>query len=355
MSGGDILRREALRLSSLCRRTLDVVENEMKSAIANPCAQPLSQWVRAVLMPAVLTIGLSNGIAEGADQRVFATPEQATQALVAALSEGDTERAESILGAEGERLLHSGDAVADQKARKRFLAAYAAQHRLAYDGDSKVVLHVGEEDWPLPIPIIRKNGAWLFDSAAGAEEILNRRIGRNELDAIQVCLAVVDAQRDYALTDHDGSGVRTFARRLASRPRAKDGLYWPTTDDEQPSPLGPLMARAAQEGYPPSIGGRAAPYHGYFYRILTGQGTHAKGGAYDYLVDGKMLGGFALVAYPARYGVSGIMTFIVNHDGAIYEKDLGKETSQLGQSMTLFDPDQTWRRVESESNPVPDG
>ena len=301
---------------------------------------------------AVVAIGLGNTPAAGAEQRTFGGPEEATQDLVGALSASDTQLAEAILGPDGEKLLHSGDAIADQTARQRFLSAYIQQHRLEYEGDDKVVLHVGEEDWPLPIPIVRKNGAWLFDSAAGAEEILNRRIGRNELNAIQVCLAIVDAQREYAATDHDGSGVRAFARRLVSTPGARDGLYWPTGDAEEPSPLGPLAARAVEEGYPASpTAGTPVPYHGYFYRILTGQGEHAKGGAYDYLVDGRMVGGFALVAYPARYGVSGIMTFIVNHDGAVYQKDFGEDSSQLARSTTKFDPDQSWSRIENASKP----
>jgi hypothetical protein len=295
---------------------------------------------------------MGNEAVAGTDQRAFGGPEAATQALVDALGGSDTQLAQAILGPEGEKLLHSGDPVADQKATQRFLSAYAKQHRLAYDGDDKAVLHVGEEDWPLPIPIVRKDGAWLFDSAAGAEEILNRRIGRNELSAIQVCLAIVDAQREYASTDHDGSGVRAFARRLVSTSGAKDGLYWPASDAEQPSPLGPLVARAVEEGYPtPGTAGKPVPYHGYFYKILKGQGEHASGGAYDYLVDGRMVGGFAVVAYPARYGVSGIMTLIVNHEGVVYQKDLGEDTSQLARGMTKFDPDESWGSIEAAAEP----
>jgi len=287
-----------------------------------------------------------------AAQSTFDTPDQAAQALVDALSAGDTQQAEAILGPEGEKLLHSGDAVADQNGRERFLGSYAKQHRLEYENDDKAVLHVGDEDWPLPIPIVRKQGVWLFDSAAGADEILNRRIGRDELAAIQVCLAVVDAQREYAATDHDGSGVRAFARRLVSTSGAHDGLYWPTGETEEPSPLGPLVARAVEQGYPtPGASGEPVPYHGYFYKMLTAQGQHAKGGAYDYLIDGRMLGGFALVAYPARYGVSGIMTFIVNHDGIVYQKDLGENSSQIARSMTQFDPDESWSRVENAAKP----
>jgi len=322
----------------------------MRSAIAFCFTRSWSHLTIAAIVSALVAVGLGRGVA-AAEQRVFAGPEEATTALVDALTRSDTQLAEEILGPAGEKLLHSGDPVADRNAAQRFLRAYAKQHRLEYRGDRKAVLHVGAEDWPWPIPIMRNNGAWLFDSAAGANEILNRRIGRNELSTIQVCLAIVDAQREYAATDHDGSGVRAFARRFMSTAGAKDGLYWPADDGKESSPLGPLVARAVEEGYSTSSTGKPVPYHGYFYRILTGQGEHAKGGAYDYLVDERMVGGFALVAYPARYSVSGIMTFIVNHDGVVYQKDLGENSPRSARSMTTFDPDQTWSRVENPAKP----
>ena len=325
----------------------------MKSALTGCLAESLRSLTFAFALSALVALAVGNEAA-AAEQAVFGGAEEAARALVDALSSSDTRLAEAILGPEGEKLLHSGDPVADLRARQRFVRAYAKQHRLEYRGDDKVVLHVGREDWPWPIPIVRKDAAWHFDSAAGAEEILDRRIGRNELNAIQVCLAIVDAQREYASTDHDGSGVRAFARRLVSSAGAKDGLYWPAGDSEEPSPLGPLAARAVEEGYATSpSGGKPVPYHGYFYRILTGQGEHAKGGAYDYLVDGRMVGGFALVAHPARYGVSGVMTFIVNHDGVVYQKDLGEHTSQLARDMTRFDPDRSWSRVERAARAPP--
>jgi DUF2950 family protein len=296
-------------------------------------------------------LAVASQVLAGLEQKTFASPTEAAQALADALSSNDTQLAQAILGPQGEKLLHSGDAVADRKAAQRFLSAYAKQHRLEQRSEEMAILHVGEQDWPLPIPIMRKNGAWLFDTAAGSNEILNRRIGRNELNAIQVCLAVVDAQREYASTDHDGSGVRAFARRLVSSPGKKDGLYWPSGSAEQLSPLGPLVARAAEEGYPTSApAGKRLPYHGYYYRMLTSQGAQATGGAYDYLVDNRMIGGFALAAYPARYRVSGIMTFIVNHDGTVFEKDLGPDTSELATSMTTFNPDETWRSVPAPSD-----
>ena len=300
----------------------------------------------ATAFAGLVALAAGGEVLAGPEQKTFASPTQAAQALADALSANDTQSAEAILGPQGEKLLHSGDAVADRNAAQRFLRAYAKQHRLEQQSEAMAILHVGEQDWPFPIPLVRKNGAWLFDTAAGANEILNRRIGRNELNAIQVCLAVVDAQREYASTDHDGSGVRAFARRLVSTPGKKDGLYWPSGSGEPPSPLGPLVARAADEGYPTSApAGKRVPYHGYYYKMLTGQGPDANGGAYDYLVESRMVGGFALVAYPARYKVSGIMTFIVNHDGTVYEKDLGQDTSELAVSTTSFNPDQTWHRV----------
>jgi hypothetical protein len=311
-----------------------------------------NSWYRWVALTVVVALGSGSGIAAATEQRAFSGPEEAVQALTEALGRDDTQLAEAILGSEGEKLLRSGDAVADQNARHRFLAAYGKWHRLAYESGDKAVLHVGEEDWPWPIPIVRENGLWRFDSASGAEEILDRRIGRNELNAIQVCLAIVDAQREYAATDHDGSGVRAFARRLVSTAGARDGLYWPVSEADTPSPLGPLVAQATEEGYPaPGSAKAPVPYHGYFYRILAGQGAHAKGGAYEYLLDGRMVGGFALVAYPARHGVSGVMTFIVNHDGVVYEKDLGEDTAQLARGMSRFDPDPSWRRADAATTP----
>jgi hypothetical protein len=305
----------------------------------------------ATALAGLAALAVSNATSAGPEQKTFTSPAEAATAFADALSGEDTQAAQAVLGPEGEKLLHSGDPVADRKAAQRFLVAYAKQNSLEQKSEGVVVLHVGERHWPFPIPIVRRNGAWFFDTAAGAGEILSRRIGRNELDAIQVCLAVVDAQREYASIDHDGSGVRAFARRLVSTPGTKDGLYWPSGGAENASPLGPLVARAAEEGYPTAPpAGKRVPYHGYYYRMLTGQGPDAHGGAYEYLVDSRMVGGFALVAYPARYKVSGIMTFIVNHDGTIYEKDFGQDTSELAKNMTTFNPDQTWRRV-----PAPDG
>jgi hypothetical protein len=205
------------------------------------------------------------------------------------------------------------------------------------------VLIVGTDDWPFPVPLVRKDGQWQFDSVAGRNEILYRRIGRNERNAIEVCLAYTAAQKEYADSDPQARGGPEYAQRIVSRPGRKDGLFWPVKDGERASPLGELAAAAAREGYRPRDGG--APYYGYYYRILRKQGADASGGAYDYVARGRMIGGFALVAYPAQYRNSGVMTFIVNHDGVVYQKDLGPRTARIAARMTSFDPDKTWSKV----------
>jgi hypothetical protein len=197
--------------------------------------------------------------------------------------------------------------------------------------------------------MVKKGETWVFDTKAGNEELLNRRIGRNELNTIQTCLAMVDAQREYAMKDRDSDKLLEYAQKFWSTPGKKDGLYWEAKEGEAQSPLGALAARAVGEGYASrKPGDKPMPYHGYFYRILKAQGKNAPGGAYDYVVKGKMIGGFALVAFPAEYGASGIMTFIVNHDGVVYQKDLGKETGKIAKAMTKFDPDKTWKKAEEQ-------
>ncbi len=279
-------------------------------------------------------------------QQRFATPEAATEALVAAIRAENPGRIHAVLGPGSERLISSGDPVADRQGRARFVAAFDKRSRIEMDGDAKATLIVGENDWPLPFPLVKHADGWIFDAKSGAEEILNRRIGRNELSAIQVCLAYVDAQREYALTQGNRDGMHEYALRLVSTPDKKDGLYWPTKEGQPLSPLGPLAEKAKEEGYGKSRNGAQAPYHGYLYRILTSQGRDAPGGAYDYVTKGKMIGGFALVAYPARWGASGVMTLIVSHDGVVYEKNLGKETEAIASKMTRFDPDSSWSRAQ---------
>ena len=282
--------------------------------------------------------------AADAKQRRFTTPEQATTALLDAIKTGDRKALVDVLGAEGRSLVSSGDAIADRNAGQRFGAEYDEAHRLEAGG-GKLVLHVGKEDFPFPIPLVPDGPEWRFDTQAGKEEILNRRIGRNELEVIQVCLAYVDAQRDYYSADRNADGLREYAARFASTPGKRDGLYWPTKPGEPLSPLGPLVAQARGEGYRKADGRTPIPYHGYYYRILTAQGPAASDGAYDYVAHGHMIGGFALVAYPAQYGNSGVMTFIVNHEGVVYEKDLGPDTAAVARAMKLYNPDSTWKKA----------
>jgi hypothetical protein len=226
---------------------------------------------------------------------------------------------------------------------------YEEKSELTREGDEKAVLEVGKDGWPFPIPIVKVAGAWRFDTKEGKQEILNRRIGKNELSAIQACLAYFDAQRDYASKGGDGKGLPEYAQKFFSEPGKKDGLYWEAKEGEAQSPLGPLFAAAQERGYTRKTPGQQpSPYLGYYYRILTAQGKNAPGGAYSYLVNGKLVGGFALVAYPAQYGASGIMTFMVSHDGVVYQKDLGKKTEAVAKAMKTFDPDETWRKVDSK-------
>jgi hypothetical protein len=277
-------------------------------------------------------------------QQTFAAPEEAVRALVDALKSNDIKALEAIFGPGNEDLVESGDPVSDRSVRERFVKEFEEKNRLEKTAD-KAVLSVGNEDWPFSIPVVKTDGLWRFDAEEGRVEILARRIGRNELSVIQVCLAVVDAQREYASKDRNGDGFREYAQKFRSDPGKKDALYWEAKEGEEPSPLGPLAATAQKQGYDIERDD-PIPYHGYYYRILKAQGPDAPGGAYEYVVRGKMIGGFGLVAYPAEYGASGIMTFIVNHEGVVYQNDLGENTEETAQAMTLFNPDGTWKKVE---------
>jgi hypothetical protein len=292
-----------------------------------------------------LTAALLGFSAPAFAQEQFGTPEAAVEALLAAARSGDGAAILKVLGPDGEPIVNSGDPVADSNVRQTFVSAYDAKHTIEMEGDGTQTVIIGNDDWPFPIPLINKGGEWQFDTKAGLDEILRRRIGRNELSAIQVCLAYVQAQNEYASLDPAGLGRGVYAQRIVSRRGKKDGLYWPTEEGESPSPLGDLAAKAAAEGY--KAGGTPIPYHGYYYRILTRQGAGALGGGYDYVVNGKMMGGFALLAFPAEYGNSGIMTFMVNHDGTVFEKDLGPKTATLARRINAFAPDQTWTKVDA--------
>jgi hypothetical protein len=281
--------------------------------------------------------------AAGIKQKTFPSPEDAVEALVNAFRANDMEEMLVILGPGSEELISSGDDVADRAGRDKFLKAYDLMNTLEQESEDQMVLCVGADNWPLPIPIVKKGATWSFDIQKGKQEILNRRIGRNELHVIDVLNAYVEAQHEYASKDCFGGGKVEFAQRLISTEGKRDGLYWEAKEGEEESPLGPLVARAAKEGYPDAD---LSPFHGYYFKILKGQGKHADGGAYNYVVKGRMILGFALVAYPAEYGNSGIMTFIVNQNGIIYQKDLGKNTRRIAEAIRLFDPDETWREVD---------
>jgi hypothetical protein len=286
------------------------------------------------------------GYAAQAREKVFASPEEAVKALADAVKAENMAELNAIFGPAGKEVLFSGDAIADKAGREKFLKAYETKNALIRYGDAKVVLQIGAEEWPFPIPIVERGEKWSFDTGKGKVELINRRIGRNELNTIQTCLAYVDAQREYAVKDRDADGLLEYARKFRSDPGKKNGLYWEAKAGEGQSPLGPLFAAAQEKGYSgKAAGGKPVPYHGYYYRILTAQGKSAPGGAYDYMVKGNMIGGFALVAYPAQYGSSGVMTFIVNHDGVVYQKNLGKNTEKTAQAMKLFNPDSTWKKA----------
>jgi hypothetical protein len=251
---------------------------------------------------------------------------------------------DKILGPDGRDILHSGDAQSDKNALGRFVTAYDAGHKLVTDSPTKATLTVGADEWPLPVPLVKGAGGWRFDTAAGKTELLNRRIGRNELITIEACRAFVDAQREYASSDR-GDGILDYAQRLISTPGKKDGLYWATKSGEPDSPLGPLFAKAQAAGYAPGKSSAPQPFNGYYFRILQGQGPAAKGGAYSYLAHGKMMGGFALIATPATYGVSGVMTFMVNQDGEVFQRDLGPETVSMAAQIKSFDPVPGWKKT----------
>jgi len=299
------------------------------------------------MLIAMLLLAASAAMAqEPAIPKSFTSPQQAVTALVAAVKDNSETGLLAILGPGAEDLISSGDRIADHNGRARFLKAYEEKNRIEQENEGRAVLLVGTKDYPFPLPMVRQGGAWLFDTKAGKEEILNRRIGRNELHTIEVMHAYTDAQREYACMKRQGEGAE-FAQKFTSSEGRMDGLFWQARQGEAESPFGPLIARATEEGYAGGLDDvPPEPFHGYLFKILKAQGGHATGGPFDYVADGKMVLGFALVAYPAKYGASGIMTFIVNQEGVIYEKDLGEETAVTAAAMTAFDPDGTWRRYE---------
>ncbi len=304
----------------------------------------------AVFIVTIIAVTVFSFLASAQDtkQRKFKSPKDAFNALVAAAKNNDTKELLAIFGPEGKEIISSGDAVADTAARKRFVKAAGEAIKFSKLDDKTTLAVIGKDEWCFPIPLVKTGPEWAFSTAEGKEEIMNRRIGRNELNTIQVFLAYVAAQREYAGKDRNGDGIQ-YAQHFLSRKGKKDGLYWEATPEEEISPLGPLLARAAEEGYAFRKGEKPVPYHGYYFKILKSQGSNAPGGELDYVVDGKMVGGFGLLAYPAEYGVSGIMTFVVNQQGIVYEKDLGFRTKEIAKAMIKYDPDKTWKKVEHTS------
>jgi hypothetical protein len=297
----------------------------------------------SLLATIIIAFGVTGCAPKQEEQSSFATPEAAMAAFVAALQANDTARLQQLLGPGTEELLSSGDPVADKADRENFLVRYQAKNSLVTEGD-KVTVVMGEQDWPMPVPIVKRDGKWHFDGAAGVDEIIYRRVGANELGAIDVCRGFVNAQLDYASEGHDGDPAGIYALKLLSDPGMQNGLYWKTEEGESPSPAGPFVAAAASEGYR-APGAERAPYHGYYYRMLYAQGANANGGAREYFKDGLLTEGFALIAWPADYGSSGVQTFMVNQDGVVFQKDLGEETATVVETIKLFDPDNSWMAI----------
>jgi hypothetical protein len=284
-------------------------------------------------------------VAAQAPQDTYKSPQEAVQSLVSAVKADDVNQLMRIFGPEAKEILRSGDEVADKETREKFLAKYQEMSRLVTNPGGSVTLYLGAENWPFPIPVVKKNGSWQFATAAGKREILYRRIGRNEFNTIDTLHALVDAQKEYASEPRDGEQVKHYAQKLMSDEGKHNGLYWKKGEGEPASPVGPLIADAFSEGYRKQEG--ATPYHGYAYRLLRSQGANAPGGAMDYTVNGKLTRGFAFVAYPVEYRNSGVMTFIVNQQGEVYQKDLGPNTEAIASAMTSYNPDQTWRPAEA--------
>jgi Protein of unknown function (DUF2950) len=305
-------------------------------------------WSYVILAMALLWLGAAQAPSANTPQpqRGFASPEEAAAAFVEALRDQKEADLRAILGSDADRVLDSGDKYADQELHQRFVALYDAKHTIHRTSPGRAELDVGPDDWPMPIPFGENDGRWTFDTKAGAQTIVDRRIGRNELSAIRTLLACVDAQHDYFDIAKQAKGSGEYATRLVSAPGRRDGLYWPVAEGETESPLGPLIDSARDAGYPGElVGGKPIPYEGYNFRILKAQGPNGDGGVRSYIRSGRMIGGFALIAWPAVFEASGIMTFIVGPDGDVYPKDLGPKTASIAVEMTTFDPDLTWSRV----------
>jgi hypothetical protein len=322
------------------------VTSAMETAMTIPNKPTTGRAARRLLLAVLVGVfAVAGAHAAAPTQKSFATPDDAVNALVQAVKTHDRNAMRAVLGhAQGS--LSSGDVTDDEATLARFLAKYEEKHTIALDGD-KATLTLGNEDFPFAFPLVKSGAQWHFDAAAGKEVLLERRIGGNELSSIKVLQAIVDAEREYASEDRNGDGVLAYAQRILSRPGKHDGLYWPAKAGAPTSPLGVLVAQASGEGYKHSDK-PSSPYHGYYYRMLKGQSKNATGGAFDYVIRGRGIAGFALVAYPAKYGNSGIMSFIVNQDGKIYQADLGQETRAKADAMQRFDPGTGWTAVDAK-------
>jgi hypothetical protein len=294
-----------------------------------------------VLLAAFPALLLAQDAAQNAGQKSFPSARQAADALAAAARDNDVAALNQILGANAGSLVSSGDDVQDTNDRAHFASLYEEHHRLTRSAAGELTLLVGKTEWPLPIPLVKGADGWSFDSGEGVKELLYRRIGANELAAIEVCRTLYRAQLEYAKSAHDGNPTGVYAQRFRSKPGMQNGLYWTVAEGEAQSPAGPLVADAESEGYEQP--GKRQPFHGYYFRILKAQGASARGGAKDYVIDGKMTGGFAILAYPAEYGASGVMTFLVSRHGTVFERDLGPGSTDTAKAMTAFDPESGWK------------
>lgn len=324
----------------------NILRETMMTTARTKCLYPILRHFCALTMALVFCATVN--AKTSTKQMSFASPEEAVKTLVSTVKDGEKTKLMQILGPDAKPLLESGDVIQDKENREKFVKAYEDANKLDKSNESKVMLEIGKDEWPFPIPLVKEANGWRFDTDAGKDEILKRRVGRNELSTIQSLLAYVDAQYDYYLANPQHDKLNSYAQKFLSTKDKRDGLYYPVKESEKPSPLGELYAKARAAGYGESKTAAPQAYYGYYYRILTSQGPDAKGGASDYVIQGKMIGGHAAIAWPASYGNSGVMTFMVNQDGMVYEKNLGKNTNQVAKQITKFNPDQTWKKTKTD-------
>lgn len=305
-----------------------------------------AQWAFLVFCVAWGLCFIELAKAQQPGEKTFSSAEQASQALFIAVQTNDQKALLAIFGPDGNDVISSGDTTEDHDDLTTFTQKYLEMHRLVTEPDGKTTLYIGAENWPAPIQLVNKNGAWYFDTDAGKQEILLRQIGENELETIQVCHTLVDAQKEYSAGPGSGKSGNQYAQKFASDEGQRDGLYWKEESGQPQSPVGPFVAQASGQGLAQGQNREHLPFHGYYFGILMSQAKGAPGGAKNYVADGKMTGGFAFVAYPADYRSSGVMTFIVNRDGIVYQKDLGPQTASVASGMSKYDPDSTWQKTE---------